>query len=264
VWRLSAEAVAGRPDVILWPESAMPYRIDADPAYRLAVHRLAETHDVVVVLNSVAASPDGGYANAAYAVDPSGSVSRYDKMRLVPFGEYVPAWARWFFTDSLVREVGDFAPGTRVRLLKADVPMGMAVCYEIVFPDLIAAEVRTGAQVLATLTNDAWYGASWALDQHFAQAVLRAVETRRWVVRAALTGISGVIDPTGRVVEHLGAGERGVLLAAVEPSDGVTPAARWCDWWTLLCLAVLAGVLLGPPSARMWAPARADRVEALE
>jgi apolipoprotein N-acyltransferase len=242
----------------------MPYRIDTDPEYRLAVHRLAERHEVVVVLNSVAAVPGGGFANSAYAVHPQGSISRYDKMRLVPFGEYVPVWARWFFPDSLVREVGDFTPGAQLRLLQAGATMGVAVCYEIVFPNLIGAEARAGAEVLVTLTNDAWYGASWALDQHFAQAVLRAVENRRWVVRAALTGISGVIDPSGNVVERLGAGERGVLAADVEPATLVTPAARWGDWWALLCLSVLVGVLLGPPSARMLARARDQRAAALE
>ncbi len=218
VWRLSDEVAERGADVILWPESAMPYRIDSDPGYRLGVHQLSKRTGAIVVLNSVAASSAMGYSNSAFAIHPDGSMSRYDKMRLVPFGEYVPLWARWFFSDSLVHEVGDFTPGSEARPLRAGVPLGMAVCYEIVFPDLMAAEVRAGAQVLVTLTNDAWYGASWALDQHFAQAVLRAVENRRWVVRAALTGISGVIDPQGRIVGRIDAGDRGVMVVAVEPA----------------------------------------------
>ncbi|MCD4748979.1 MAG: apolipoprotein N-acyltransferase [Thermoanaerobaculales bacterium] len=243
VWGLSREAAEQHPDMILWPESAMPYRIDVDPGYRLGVHRLAEESGAVVVLNSVVAAPSGGYYNSAFAVHPAGSLSRYDKMRLVPFGEYVPAWAKWFFSDALVNGVGDFTAGEEARPLPADVPLGMAVCYEIVFPNLSALQVRNGAQVLVTLTNDAWYGASWALDQHFAHAVLRAVENRRWVIRAALTGISGVVDPGGRVRHRLEAGRQGVLLAEVHPSKRLTWSSRWGDWWALVSLVtVLAGI----------------------
>ncbi len=252
VWRLSDEVAEQGADIILWPESAMPYRIDSDPGYRLGVHRLSERTGAVVVLNSVAAMPEGGYSNSAFAVHPDGSLSRYDKIHLVPFGEYVPLWARWFFSDSLVREVGDFSPGTRARPLRAGVPMGMAVCYEIVFPNLMAEQVRAGAQVLVTLTNDAWYGSSWALDQHFAQAVLRSVENRRWVVRAALTGISGAIDPTGRIVGRIDAGEQGVMVVAVEPCADMTPASRWGDWWPLVCLCVLLVNIFPRLFARMW------------
>lgn len=244
VWRLSAEVGREGPDVLLWPESAMPYQLDSDAAFRQQIQEFARHAGTSVVLNSVAGVSPAGYSNSAFAVTPEGSISRYDKMRLVPFGEYVPSWAKWFFPDSLVHEVSAFTPGREARPLDVGVPLGMAVCYEIVFPGLAVRQVREGAQVLATLTNDAWYGDSWALDQHFAQAVLRAVETRRWVVRAALTGISGVIDPYGRIVTRIEAGVQGSFVEQVFPSRQLTPVVRFGDWWAYVCaVMVIAGQL---------------------
>jgi apolipoprotein N-acyltransferase len=162
---------------------------------------------------------------------------RYDKVHLVPFGEFVPVWARLAFTESLVREVGAFTPGKKPVVLPAHVPMGVAICFEVVFPDLIAAQVRGGAQLLTTLTNDGWYGFSWAPRQHFAQVRLRAAETQRWFARAALTGISGFIDPMGRVVSRLDVGEAGILSESVQPMTGLTPRVRFGDWWAMLCAA---------------------------
>jgi apolipoprotein N-acyltransferase len=114
----------------------------------------------------------------------------------------------------------------------------------VVFPDHAAAEVRAGAQILTTLTNDGWYGFSWAPRQHFAQVRLRAAETQRWFVRAALTGISGFIDPSGRVVSRLEVGESGILIDDVQPMTGLTPRARFGDWWAVLCAAATVSLLL--------------------
>jgi apolipoprotein N-acyltransferase len=232
---------------VLWPESALPYRFDTDPAYRSAVIEVARRLDVTIVLNSVAGSADEGFFNSAFAVRPDGVLGeRYDKVRLVPFGEFVPWWARLAFTESLVREVGAFTPGDRVRLLDAGVPIGMSICYEVVFAELAAAQAREGAQLLTTLTNDGWYGYSWAPRQHLAQAVLRAVETRRWLVRAALTGISAAVDPAGRVVAEMDVGDNDVLVAEPAPCGGLTPRARFGDWWCgIAALGALAMLFLG-------------------
>jgi apolipoprotein N-acyltransferase len=240
VWRLTAEAAAEQPDIILWPESAMPFRWESDSEYRRQVTALTRRTGASILLNSVGEA-DAGWTNAAFAITPGGEVTRYDKIRLVPFGEYVPAWARAFFPGALVREVGGFIPGRDATPLQAGRPVGMAVCYEIVFPGLAARQVRNGAQVLTTLTNDAWYGDSWALRQHFAHAILRSVETRRFTVRAALTGISGIVDPRGRVVDDLDIGATGVLVGAVRPATGITPRARFGEW-VLGLAAVIAGV----------------------
>ncbi len=242
VWAMTAEAAVRGADIVLWPESAVPYRLDNDPAYREVVEQMADEFEVEIVLNSVGSLDGGGYANSAYLITPGGvSPQRYDKVHLVPFGEFVPRWARFAFTESLVREVGAFTPGAEPVVLPATAPLGVAICFEVVFPDHAAAEVRAGARVLTTLTNDGWYGFSWAPRQHFAQVRLRAAENRRWFVRAALTGISGLIDPSGRVVSRLEVGESGILIDDVQPMIGITPRARWGDWWAVLC--VIAAVL---------------------
>jgi apolipoprotein N-acyltransferase len=243
VWAMTAEAARDGADLVLWPESAVPYRLDNDAAYAEIVENMASQFEVEIVLNSVASLDGGGFTNSAFLVTGEGvSPARYDKVHLVPFGEFVPRWARFAFTDSLVREVGAFTPGNEPMVLPATVPLGVAICFEVVFPDHAAAHVRAGAQLLATLTNDGWYGFSWAPHQHFAQVRLRAAENRRWFARAALTGISGFVDPTGRVVSKLDVGEDGILAETVQPMSGLTPRTRFGDWWAILCAA--ASVLM--------------------
>lgn len=245
VWSMTAEAAVLGADLILWPESAMPFALENDPYYRGTIENFAREFDVEIVLNSIGPLAGGGYANSAYLVQPGGlSPVRYDKVQLVPFGEYVPPWARLAFTESLVREVGAFTPGPAPVVLPASVPLGVAICFEVVFPDLVAREVRDGAEVLVTLTNDGWYGFSWAPLQHFAQVRLRAAETRRYFARAALTGISGFVDPYGKVTSHLEVGQSGVLVEALEPMVGLTPRARWGDWWAILCAVGVVGGLV--------------------
>jgi apolipoprotein N-acyltransferase len=242
---MTADAAVRGADLVLWPEGAVPYRIDDDPAYREMVERLAGQFDIEIVLNSVASLDGGGYANSAFLVTGKGvSPVRYDKVHLVPFGEFVPRWARLAFTDSLVREVGAFTPGRQPVVLPARVPLSVAICFEVVFPDHATAQVRAGAQLLTTLTNDGWYGFSWAPRQHFAQVRLRAAETRRWFARAALTGISGFIDPSGKVVSQLDIGETGFLTESVQPMSGLTPRVRFGDWWTIICAVVTVSLLV--------------------
>jgi apolipoprotein N-acyltransferase len=245
VWGMTAEAALLGADIVLWPESAVPYSLENDPSYREMVEDFAREFEIEIVLNSIGPLAGGGYANSAYLVTPDGvSPVRYDKVQLVPFGEFVPPWARLGFTKSLVREVGAFTPGPSPVVLPASVPLGVAICFEVVFPDLVAREVRDGAQLLATLTNDGWYGYSWAPLQHFAQVRLRSAENQRWFARAALTGISGFVDPTGRVATHLEVGQSGVLVETLQPMRGLTPRARWGDWWAILCAAGSLAVLV--------------------
>lgn len=246
VWRLTAEAATLGAEVVLWPESAMPFRVDTDPDYRDLLREAADRMGIRIVLNAVGVTPDGSFTNSAYVVGPEGvRAPRYDKVRLVPFGESVPWWARAAFAEPLVREVGRFVRGAEPVVLDAGAPLGMAICYEVIFADLIGEQVRDGAELLATLTNDAWYGFSWAPRQHLAQVVLRAAETRRWFARAALTGISAFVDPAGRVTESLAVGRQGVLVADLGLHTGLTLRVRWGDWWAVLAaLASISLVLL--------------------
>ncbi len=250
VWEMTREAAAGDAELVLWPESAVPYNLERDPRYRRLVEELAAELHVHILLNSIGTTPTGGYTNSVYSVGPDGlEPGRYDKIRLVPFGEYVPFIGRFAFAKSLVREVGRFTPGRDPKPLRVGADrVGIAICYEIVFPSLIAQEVRRGAGFLVTLTNDGWYGYSWAPHQHFAQAILRAAETRRWVARAALTGISGFVDPRGHVVRDLPVGRTGILFGDITPLSTETPRVRLGNWWVWIC--VLAIPLLLVPGVR--------------
>lgn len=244
LWLLTERAARQGAQVVVWPESALPYRVEGDAAYRDLLVAEARRMGIRIVLNAVGGSENEGYTNSAYVVTPEGIAGpRYDKVHLVPFGEYVPWWARLAFAAPLVREVGHFVPGVHPELLPVGVPLGMAICYEVTFADLIAEEVRSGAELLATITNDGWYGYSWAPRQHFAQVVLRAAESRRWLVRSALTGISGFVDPEGRVRQRLEVGESGVLVESMQPLELVTLRSAHGDWWWALCGAATLAML---------------------
>ena len=261
VWTLTRRAADAGAEIVLWPESAVPFRIETDETYRAMVMSLAVEHDLQIVLNSIGERAGGGYSNSAYLVTGAGvSPVRYDKVHLVPFGEYVPPWAELAFTDALVREVGRFTPGAEATLLPAVVPLGVAVCYEVVFPGHATAASRAGAEILVTLTNDGWYGFSWAPAQHFAHVRLRAAEQRRWFARAALTGISALVDPYGRVYSRLEVGEQGLLVADLQPITELTPRARWGDWWAVLCAVAAVALFLGVRERRPMPPPGRQRV----
>lgn len=247
VWRLSGEAAHAGARWIVWPESAVPRVLEQDARYRNEVERFARTHGVWMLVGSIGFGPgEGEYANSVYAVSPAGLTPwRYDKLHLVPFGEYVPLVGKLAFLRPLVHEVGAFTPGTKELPLPSPLgPVGVAVCYEVAFPSLYAAEVRAGARVLATITNDGWYGDSAAPRQHLALAILRAVENRRYLVRAANTGISAVIDPSGRVVSRLGVGREGLITAEVRPGLGETPAVVAAGAVRVGIVACLLGAIL--------------------
>ncbi len=229
VWELSTLAATAGAAWVVWPESAVPRQVERDAQHRARIEAFARRHGVWLTVGSIGVSPSGGeYFNSIFTASPAGLLPyRFDKLHLVPFGEYIPVVGRVPFLRPLVREVGSFTPGHNPLPVPGPAgPTGLAVCYEVAFSRLAVAQVLRGATVLTTITNDGWYGDSAAPRQHLALAVLRAAETRRYMVRAANTGISAIIDPRGRVVERLGFGERGLVLAEVRPMAGVTPAAR--------------------------------------
>lgn len=201
---LTHKAVAAGAQAVFWPESSTPYLFNEDPVQAEGVRALVRETGVPLVFGSdeiERGSPDKFY-NSAFVLDPSGAVAAvYRKMRLVPFGEYVPLRALLFFVSPLVEAVSDFAPGTEVTMLPIGEHMvSTAICYEVVYPHLIREAVLNGSELLTTITNDAWYGRSSAPYQHFELASMRAIEQGRYLARAANTGISGLVDPYGRPV----------------------------------------------------------------
>jgi apolipoprotein N-acyltransferase len=252
---LSLQAAQKGVDLVVWPETATPfylfYERDLTDIVIGGILR-ANTH---FIIGSPTAEPAGKgylYYNSAYLFSPQGEVlDRYDKVHLVPFGEYVPL-KRWLpFVGKMVEQVGDFTPGRQGNVLKwPAAPIGMLVCYEAIFPDLARAMVNNGAQLLIHITNDAWFGRTSAAYQHFSMAVFRCVENRRSMARAANTGISGFIDPCGRIIAQTPLYEDQALTGQVALVSGRTLYTRWGDWPLLgvcFALAAMMGVLRFKP-----------------
>lgn len=203
--RMTEQAVDQGASFVLWPESSTPYRFDEDLVATEAIRTIARQRHVPILLGSdqFEPGPTAKYYNAAFLVRSDGTDGgAYQKMHLVPFGEYVPLKRLFFFAARLVEAVSDFSPGTKAVVLPVDGhSASVAICYEIVYPNLVRQFVRGGSQLLTTITNDAWFGPTSAPYQHFAQASMRAIENGRFLVRAANTGISGIVDPYGRATE---------------------------------------------------------------
>ncbi len=192
-------------EIVIWPETATPFYFQSNSTYREQILALAREQKKWLIFGSPAYSyfnKKMHLYNSAYSISPEGEITgRYDKMHLVPFGEYVPLKKILFFVEKLVPAAGDFSRGEEIVLLKAgEFKAGMSICYEIIFPSLVRRFVKQGADILITITNDAWFGRTSAPYQHFAMAVFRAVENRRPLLRAANTGITGYADQTGRVI----------------------------------------------------------------
>ena len=250
LFALSREACEpGR--LVVWPESAgWPYQVERDGVFA------GDLEEVVaggcsLLLNSARwdrSAPEERAFNAAYLLTPGSGRARrqtYDKMHLVPFGEYVPFGRHLPAVRQLARQAGGFSPGDEVRLLDADgAVLGVSICFEIVFPEQVAARVRRGANLLVTITNDSWYGRTWAPHQHLRPARFRAAENGRPLVRAAITGISAVIDRRGRVLADSPIDEAMVMRAEVVPLGGMTPFARAPLLVPLLCVALAAFAIL--------------------
>ena len=237
--RLSDEVCDDAPRLLLWPESAaFPFHYSSEPRLRADLDRLA-SRGCTVLMNSATRRGDR-YFNSVLLVTSSGLEANYDKRHLVPFGEYVPLADVFGFIESLARNAGDFSPGESADLLRFDRGViGAALCYEVIFPAEVAELVREGADLLVTLTNDAWYGDTAAPWQHFRAARFRAAESRRYVLRAAITGVSGVIDSSGRVVERLGVGELGTISSLVVRRSDLTWHSR-APWAVPLLASIVA------------------------
>jgi len=235
------------PDLVIWPEAAVPYSLLRDPA-TLAQLAAAAPSEGFLLTGAVRADPDENGAlrpwNSLLAVGRDGLVDFYDKHHLVPFGEYVPLRGM-LPIDKITPGATDFAagPGPGVMTLGNLPSFGPLVCYEVIFSDEIIGDDGR-PQWLLNITNDGWYGRSSGPYQHFQAARLRAVEQGLPMVRVANTGISGVIDGAGRVLASLPLEHRGVLDAALPAAlVAPTPYSRWGNWTFLGILLVgLAGL----------------------
>lgn len=217
--RLTRRAAPARPDVVIWPEASAPLVLEGSPGFRRRVEALARQVHAWLMVGSLAPVPERPTAvrNALYLIDPEGGIAgEVAKAHLVPFGEYVPLEGVLSFVRSLTHGIGDVAPGRGpFRLTTPRGDAAVAICFELIFPDLVRKRMADAAY-LVTVTNDAWFGHSAALEQHFANAVFRAVENRTYVVRAANTGITGMVDPYGIVHARAPVDTRAVLQVKIQ------------------------------------------------
>jgi apolipoprotein N-acyltransferase len=232
--------------IVIWPESTVPLSYTETAYFRESIEELSRTWDIDILLGSVATDPERPRSiwNSAFLVSGGTTIGHYDKIRLVPFGEYVPLRRVLFFAEKLVREVGEFEFGTNDTPLEGRMQYGPAICYEIVYPQITRTQIRNGADVLVTITNDGWYDGTSAPKQHLWQARLRAVEGNRYLLRAGTTGISAFIDPAGQVVESIPMGRDGIIYAKFQPRTDTTPYVRFGDWFAWGALSVVLIVIL--------------------
>ena len=233
------EDAPARPPLVIWPESPAPFYYNRDAAFRASVNTLARSMRAFLILGVVNFTEGDSPKprNTAVMISPEGSLRlEYDKIHLVPFGEYVPAWAFPDKIGKITAEAGHFVPGRIHRVGETDRgKLGVFICYEAVFPDLVRRFAQKGAGVLVTISNDAWFGNSSAPEQHFAMVRMRAIENRRYVLRAANDGITAVLDPYGRVVERLDRFEPAILTGTFEYRSERTFYTRFGDVFAWFC-----------------------------
>lgn len=241
---LDASTEACQPGaLVIWPESAAwPFSYARDPQLRADLDGLVK-RGCTVLFNSSHPVQESFY-NSAYLLTPEGSIHRYDKRHLVPFGEYVPFRGLFSWMDKLARNAGEFRAAAGLTLLPWDRDkIGMAICYEVVYPEEVAELTRRGATLLITITNDAWYGDTWAPWQHFRAARFRAAENRRPLLRTAITGVSAVVGADGSVWTQLGVFKEGVIRARVLGRTEITPYAR-LPWLFPFLASLLSAIAL--------------------
>ncbi|MGM0454178.1 MAG: apolipoprotein N-acyltransferase [Thermodesulfobacteriota bacterium] len=241
------------PELVVWPETALPFYFFYNESLTDTVLDGIDRIGVPFLIGSPAYEyhrQNGAVDlyNSAYLVDGNAEVlGQYSKVHLVPFGEYVPLQQWLPFVGKMVPQIADFAPGRKGHLLTLphgdkSIDLGVQICYEIIFPGLSSAMVRQGGDLIVNITNDAWFGRTAGPRQHFSMAVFRSVENRRSLVRAANTGISGFVDPAGRIRDRSRLYTPAALTDAVPVVDDIhTVYTRYGD---MLPVGCLAGVLL--------------------
>ena len=206
--KLSFKVAEDKPDLIIWPETATPFFFQDEKEYQPIVLNIPQKTNAFLLFGTPFYKVEKGkvnHYNSAFLVSPSGGlVGRYDKIHLVPFGEYIPLQEILFFVGSSFGEgIGNFKSGKElINLAMPKAKFGVLICFEIIFPDLCRKFVKNGANFLVTITNDAWFGKTSAPYQHLAIATFRAVENRVFIPRAANTGISAIIDPKGKILKQ--------------------------------------------------------------
>ncbi len=232
--------------LIVWPENAIPRYLELEPGLAAHLGALAQRHGSDLLFGAPRYA-DGKSYNSVRLITAAGrNGGHYDKQRLVFIAESNPL--RPASLNDPTENPDQFTAGDGPGVLPSFVPLGVSICHEVVFPELASRAVHAGATLLVSVSNDGWLDPTTGVGarQHFAMAAFRAVETRRYLVRAATTGVSGVIDPFGRVVTSLDFGARGAFVTPVSGLSGMTPYVRLGDVFALVCVVAAAVAFLAP------------------
>lgn len=245
---LTRQTKKEKPDLVIWPETATPFFFQNNFPFQSRILDLAAQMETPILFGAPAFTRQGNrvhYYNSAFLISPHREIlGRYDKIHLVPFGEYAPLAGLLGFTRGIIGAIGDFTPGPGIiNLALPRGKFGVLICYEIIFPDLTRQFAAQGAQFLVNITNDAWFGRSSAPYQHLSMATLRAVENRLPIARAANTGISAFITATGKIAQSSNLFTREVLSDNIKISKALTFYTRYGDLFVYLCL-VISGLYL--------------------
>lgn len=248
----SGRTSATKIDLIVWPESPAPFYTN-DPLFRTALSEMVRQTGIWTVSGAIGITPamssgaqGSAIFNSAALVSPQGEwAARYDKVHLVPFGEYLPFPRLFAFAGGLTKEVGEFQRGQSHAPLDAgDTKLGIFICYESIFPNEVRKSASLGAQALVNISNDGWYGDSGAYAQHLNQTRMRAVENNRWLLSATDTGVTASVDPWGRIAAQIPRKQRAVLVAPYALTSVTTFYTRYGDWFAYVCAIISIGALV--------------------
>jgi len=242
--RLSLQNAPANGGLLIWPETALPFNFqDVNDLHR-QVKNIAIKTKSWFVFGAMNYLPKKGYIeyfNSAYILSPDGeNKGRYDKVHLVPYGEYVPLRNILPFIKGLTAGIGDFTAGAGFYpLLMGDKEIGILICYEGILPYAARIYKKESAQLLVNITNDAWFGSTSAPYQHFSMALFRAVESRLYLVRAANTGVSGIFDPRGKIIVQTKIFQREALKGKIKFLKIPTFYAQYGDVLVIVCLMLI-------------------------
>ncbi len=242
------EAAGKKPPLIVWPEDPAPFYFNRDPIFRGAVETMARRARSYIVAGTITFAGKGTSRpkNSAVVLAPDGrELLQYDKIHLVPFGEYVPWWAFPGKVGKITSQVGDFVPGHRIRVADAgEGRIGVFICYEAIFPELVRKIAAAGAGVLVNISDDGWFGNSAAPFQHFEMARFRAIENGRFLLRSTNNGITAIVDPYGRVEKKISRERAGILTGRFRYIQRKTFYSRHGDLFAWSSVGITAGLLI--------------------
>lgn len=238
------------PEIIVWSETALPFSLERRKTYTDLINAFVKENNIVLLTGALGVTDNMNEEliyNSVFLINPqNGILGRYDKIHLVPFGEYIPLESLFRITafDRIIGSIGSFDRGDETKVFQYDNKnLSVVICYEIIFPDLVRRFASSGAQVIFNVTNDAWFGRSSAPEQHFSNAVFRAIENRKFIVRSANTGISGVVAPDGRVLKTTEIFEPETFCSKISLMEEVTFYSSYGDIFVIICF-LLTSVFL--------------------